>query len=158
MNLDSFEKIDSDLMKLAEKLRETKVPENMRNDFSKSVEDRILRERRAPGLGWMLPSFALVFGLALAGAAAWFIMAPKQKPIAPVPVFSEPSGPPLAEFRESNIIQEIEALKELGLWTDEDEEAIGIPAEQAFSEMEIAFDDAGNQGPSITIAESSAQA
>lgn len=44
--------------------------------------------------------------------------------------------PELPQVTESNLVAELEALKELGVWTEKDEEEIGISADQVFVELE----------------------
>ena len=57
-------------------------------------------------------------------------------------------APPVTE---AEILSDIEALKELGVWTEEDEEKLGILAEERFSELELAFED-NSQFPGSAIA------
>ncbi len=53
-----------------------------------------------------------------------------EKAAAPVPAALTP------ELTESNIVEEIEMLKELGVWTEDDETEIGVSADQIFEELE----------------------
>lgn len=46
----------------------------------------------------------------------------------------------LPALQDSDIADEIEALKELGEWTEEDEEVIEIPLEESFTELEGVLD------------------
>ena len=45
-----------------------------------------------------------------------------------------------APLEESDLITEIEALQELGVWTEEDDNAIGISAEYSLSELEMGLE------------------
>lgn len=58
-----------------------------------------------------------------------------------------PASAPAVLAKEEDLLQEIEALKELGLWTEEDEEEAGIPVETAFAELENYFGEAPSQAP-----------
>ncbi len=55
------------------------------------------------------------------------------QPIMDMPGFSKIEDP---AFKDEDILEEIEALKELGVWSEEDEEEAGIPIEAAFLELE----------------------
>jgi hypothetical protein len=50
---------------------------------------------------------------------------------------SNASLPQAAPLTEANILDEIEALKELGSWTEEDEAEAGIPADVTFADLEV---------------------
>lgn len=70
-------------------------------------------------------------------------------PQAPTPVMSQPAvSTAIPIFQEMEILEEIEALKELGVWTEEDEEEAGIPVEAAFIELE---NYAGEKQPSVML-------
>lgn len=45
-----------------------------------------------------------------------------------------------ATLSESEILDEIEALKELGVWTEDDEDRAGIPVEVIFADLDMAPD------------------
>ncbi len=193
MNPESFEKMDREWMDSLERMRERKVPEDIRRGFRKSVEQRILKA----GQGFSFspaPVLTAVAIVCLGAALCWFYLRPRQPLVvtrpeqriqypnasdavtsfnqeeasaglpAPVPAsvvrdtapraaLPLPSGPVLDE---SNIVEEIEALKELGVWTDDDEEEIGVSAEQIFNELEMAAADAPAQSSGSMTAPDSA--
>ena len=82
---------------------------------------------RAPGV---TPAPSLVSSLA--------------EPAKPVQV-SAPAPKAKVPLSDQEIFSEIEALRELGAWSEEDEEAIGIPAESIFSELELTDQDFKSQ-------------
>lgn len=59
---------------------------------------------------------------------------PSQVP-APLMKRETETQAPAAGVKEDELLEEIEALKELGVWTEEDEEEAGIPVEAAFLEL-----------------------
>ena len=52
-------------------------------------------------------------------------------------------------FQENEISDEIIALEEIGVWTEEDNEAINIPMEDSFTEIENGFDQDTVQMPVV---------
>ncbi len=140
---DDFEKMDSAWMDLTKKAREIQVPSEILKDFSGQVQKKIL-ERRARAAFFMgVEAGALVIALVL-GAIALMHFRPVTQQTAPAP---EPASAQLKELEESDIVSEIEALKELGVWTDEDETAIGIPADTALGDLEYGLE----SDPAITF-------
>ncbi len=164
MDNKEFEKLDQDLMKGLSGLREKQVPQEIRKNFKRSVEERILGLGRPAPFSFsvfVVPACVLVFGLAL----CWFYLRPKHveplvaepkpmvkaempkvetaKPEAKSSAVVIPEKPVMvsvakpAEINENELLEEIEALKELGVWTDEDEKDIGISTDQLFEELEI---------------------
>ncbi len=63
------------------------------------------------------------------------VTVPEVKVSGPSVSVSQPSL-----LSESEIMEEIEALKELGAWTEEDEERAGIPVEVSFADLDMAPD------------------
>lgn len=161
MDPESFEKLDRDLMKGLKNLREKKVPDEIRKNFRRSVEERLRHTARPMGFfgaaaGW--PLLMLAAGLAL----CWWYLRPAQiQPAGVQPktpgvietVAAPPAGPLLEKqpalpaITESNIVEEIEVFKELGAWTDEDEKEIGIPADRIFEELEVMAAEFSQTGP-----------
>jgi hypothetical protein len=82
--------------------------------------------------------------------AAVFYREPVSQPQAsPAPKALAVQPPPLTE---SDIVDEVEALKELGVWTEDDEAEAGIPVEVTFGDLEAAFEGAQPsipQGPPV---------
>lgn len=172
----SFEQLDREMMKNMETMRLRPVPPEIRKDFRRSVEQRILLELR--GGGFSLMTFAVpLCVLALGAALCWFYLRPPRiqppaetvpqkketvqvrqpvpavprevrpaRAVQPVPV--RPVSIQLPVITENNVVDEIEALKELGAWTDQDETDIGIPADQSFAELDLLGADLVQGAPS----------
>lgn len=187
--MDKFEKLDAELMKGLSGLREKSVPAEIRRNFRRSVEERVLRMNRPAAFSWnaaILP----VFVLGLAIGFSWFYL--KPKPVRPVvtavPTIEQEirqTAPPtqavqkrasvtrevvqpqiplkpaaavqesLPAISESELVSEIEMLKELGAWTEEDEAEIGIPSEQIFEELEMLAGEWAQPGSSGTLPQTS---
>ena len=193
MNNESFEKMDREFLSSLKDVREKKVPEEIRRDFKRSVEER-LASAGQPGFGLSLlaaPALVLVLGAAL----CWVYLKPappvqenipvetelqKKETVtealpAPMPVAAPapvPAAvrkivhsdvqmnaqlPKLAQITESNIVNELEALKELGVWTEKDEEEIGITSDQIFEELETLAGELISGGTSSGVPQTSAQ-
>ena len=164
MDPQSFEKLDQEMMRSLGTVRRKRVPEEIRKNFRAAVEKRILESTRPGGFPLLfaaVPAVVLILGLAL----CWFYLRPAPRPLMPEPALArtvrsamvpaaapapkaaapvievakpQPPAPEaqLSKITENNIVDEIEALKELGAWTDDDEQAIGIPSDQIFEELE----------------------
>ena len=161
-----FEKMDKEMMEALKELRGQKIPEGLLKDFSAGVEQKIRDRNVRPlgaGLGWT--SFlALGVAFLVFGIVIWKLL-PSRPRVIPIParsaaespaVFSTRATAPAAEkfsapLAEAEISSEIEALRELGVWTDEDEQKLGIALEETFDELELAFED-NNQIPGQAIA------
>ncbi len=184
MESEMFDKLDRDLMKGLQTLREKPVPQEIRRNFRRSVEERILEIGRPPLFSWqtaLIPAAVLVLGLAL------IVLFVKPRPVTVSPQMKEapaviretaksevkilaPALPMPSEVKrevqvdreiqnqnpqtqaavvsESDLLSEIETLKELGVWTDEDEEEIGISSDQIFEELEILMGESAQTGVS----------
>ncbi len=179
MDHESFEKMDKDFLSSLKNVRERKVPEAVRRNFKRSVEERLASSVRPGGFSLsflILPALAVVFGAVL----CWIYLKPvpsgremipaeaeaQKNEIAPqmagaplpapgfkapalsagaqkaihsnVQIDDQPSAkqPELSQITESNIVSEVELLKELGVWTEKDEEEVGITSDQIFEELE----------------------
>ena len=185
MNNESFEKMDKEFLNSLKNAREKKVPEGIRRDFKRSVEER-LASAGQPAFGLSLvavPALVLVLGAAL----CWFYVKPAppvQKNISVetelqkketvtealpaavqkivhsnVQMNAHPAAqhPELAQITESNIVNELEALKELGVWTEKDEEEIGITSNQIFEELETLAGELISGGTSSGVPQTSTQ-
>jgi hypothetical protein len=53
---------------------------------------------------------------------------------------SSAEGPTRVPLTEASIVDEIEALKEIGAWTEEDEAEAGIPVEVTFGDLEVGME------------------
>lgn len=175
--IESFEKMDKEFLDGLKNIREKKVPDTVRQNFKQSVERRIMSAGRPAGFGFsfaMLPVFVLAAGVAL----CWFYLRPNRpvpvnveikqesapiqtpalvlKTVPEAPVKIQPNAPKLEEITESNLVAELEALKELGVWTEQDEEEIGIPADLIFEELEAMIGEMP-AGETLTVPQASTQ-
>ena len=137
MNEEPFEKLDEVWMKKFKSFREKKVPSKILEGFGASVEGRIHREqeekisRPNPFRLWApvwVPAFAalLVFFGWLASVRLPF---GTQTPMMP------PASLPFAFTTTSEITEEIAALRDLGLWTEEDDETLNGSPEDLIPEI-----------------------
>ena len=165
---DPFEKLDKEMMEALQEVRHQKIPEGLLRNFSTEVQRKIQERNIRPagiglGLGiWVILALAfLTFGMVI-----WKLLPPAPKPkvvpilmpVSQIPAAATPSSsaPPSkitpAPLTESEIISEIEALKELGVWTEEDEAKLGITLEETFSELELALEDNSLPGSAMAAA------
>ena len=145
-----FKKMDDWMMDAARQEREKRVPEKDMKEFHDGVIKKILeRQRHGIGMPYVGLGMAGVLSLALILGLVIYLRpnpAAKVKPAVeqPIAVSSttvqekassvEAAAPP--PMTESSLVEDIEALKELGVWTDQDEEEAGIPVEVIFSDLE----------------------
>ena len=127
MNHEAFEKMDQSWIKGLKNVRDRQVPQQALRDFSESVEQRIFEKekqrKRLIGVG--VPAAALALALVFF-AVSRFLFIPGVPPATePVPT------------QESEIIAEVQILRELGAWTEEDDLAIGVSVETSFAELEL---------------------
>ena len=145
MKDDSFNQIDESLMKGMKKLREREVPENVLRGFSDSIEKQILAVRAQPP---MFGNGIVVFSVCLLLAAGLLIW---QWPN----VVKNVAPDHQAVLLGTDIDTDIQVLKALGEWTEEDEIALGIPLENVFAEFaefDLEVDDDGLMlGRNVTI-------
>ena len=141
MSEDSFEKMDKDWMGRLARIRQKNIPEGIRRDFAKSVENRVMHLPAGGGFGWL----AAVPALAVLIAVIWFGQNYFARQTHPLVV--EARREDAAQLREADLEKEIETMKELGVWTEKDETAMGITNEQLFSELELDFDQPGGAIP-----------
>lgn len=158
---DDFKKLDDWMMDAAKNTREQKIPEGELKDFHEGVMRKIM-ERQNAGAGFPYMGLAFVAALSLAvtfGAVIYMKSvkvepvtqeeASEIKPVAAAPVLQQeipeiktPVPQPKVQasapaLNEAEIIDEIEALKELGAWTEEDEAEAGIPVEVTFGDLDF---------------------
>ncbi len=122
MTKEPFEKMDESLMRRMKDLRERNIPPEILKGFSASVEARI-REKEAPVFQarparsfipvWVPALAVLIVSVGLA------VYVPHSSTIQ------------LASANVAEISEEIAALRELGVWTEEDEKAIGVSESSA---------------------------
>lgn len=143
MNND-FKNLDDWMMKAARGERDQKMSPEELKAFQASVIKKIA-ERKAPGSIFGMPAasmvfvFGLLFLLALSGA--YFLGMQIGKTAKPSlsqaqqnsSVSSELSRAPL---KDETLLIEVAVLRELGVWTDDDEQAIGIPLDALMQELD----------------------
>ena len=129
MAKEPFEKKDESLMQRMKDLRERNIPPEVLKGFSASVESRI-REKEAPAFeARPRRSFVPVWVPALAiliVAVGLTLYVPRSSDIQ------------LASANAAEISEEITTLKELGVWTEEDEKAIGV-SENSADDLELTY-------------------
>lgn len=152
-----FEEVDREMMAALKGMRDQKMPEGLLKDFSAGVERKILERKIRPagsGAGWV-GVFVFCFAFLIFGVVLWKLFPVSKPQVIPVPVTvtmtasvpgaSKPEGGIPGKIKmplnEAEITSEIEALRELGVWTEEDEEKLGIVMEETLSELELAFED-----------------
>src|SRR3989338_4554631 len=115
MTQEQFEKMDESLMQRMKDLRERNIPPEILKGFSASVESRI-REKQTPAfearprrsfLPVWVPAFAV-----LILAVGLMVYVPRSSDIQ------------LASAEVTEISEEITTLRELGVWTEEDEQTL----------------------------------
>lgn len=147
MSKESFEQMDQDFEKIFRPHKEARVPDELLKDFDTQVKRRILdRKSRAFPFGIAYAALAvLVLTIAAFGLFFWKINLPTPRPVAePVAAVSSQapiqSTPETADLEESDLLTEIAALQELGVWTEADDDSIGISIEQSLSELELGLE------------------
>ena len=127
------EKMDQELMRASKELREKEVSEGMLKGFSASVERRILaRKQDGSPKRFLLP--ALVPALAVMMLASLVVLRS--------PMVSTPQAPQSLDYAQldagqTDIEEDIAALKEIGAWSEEDESVIGATDEAIAQELEL---------------------
>ena len=137
MTNENFEKMDESLMKGLKEAREKKVPPKVLKGFSASVEARIRENQPAVELQTaskrsFVPAWAPVFAVLVITLAVVLRNPSQFNPSAPIsPVIQ------IASANVSDISEEIATLRELEVWTDEDERSIGVLSENSADELEL---------------------
>ena len=131
----SFDQQDRSWIERLKTAREQKVPPVILKGFSASVAARIrekqpslelkIRQKRS----WV-PVWAPVFAVLIIGSILVL-----RLPIGMQGVPLTPKTVELAQANTSQLSDEIAALSELGVWTDEDERSVGVPAENDTDEL-----------------------
>ena len=118
MNEESFEKLDESLKDEFRGLREKKVPPQILAGFSASVEEKIRslkRERKKFRFPLWIPTLVPV--LAVLVIFVWTAVLKQSG--------QSPENLPLAvSVAATSLSEEIAALEELGVWTEEDDRAV----------------------------------
>ena len=125
----SFDSMDESLKKRLQEVPRVPVPPSMLKGFSASVAARLRQtvpDRASAPKRWVIPAMVPAFAVLALAIVAVNRMGPAATPVPYVQIASNPSA----------ISTEIAALRELGVWTDEDEGAIGVTDEAALDELE----------------------
>ena len=115
MTQEPFEKMDESLMRRMKDLRERNIPPEILKGFSASVESRI-REKQAPVFEarprrFFMPVWVPAFAVLIVAVGLVFYV-PRSSDIQ------------LASADVAEISEEITTLRELGVWTEEDEQTL----------------------------------
>lgn len=125
MSDESFQKLDESLMKEFKGLREKNAPSEIRKNFSAEVERRILEGQNQRASRPIWSRFWLPIFVPALGALVIFISTTVlRQPVGSRAPFPSTSSLPLALSVASEISDEIQALEELGVWTEEDDSAV----------------------------------
>ncbi len=125
MTDENFEKMDQELKQNLKPLSEVPVPSRLLQGFSASVIRKIQAEGapqsepetfRGSKAVWLVPTFAV---LVLASTVLWRSDLWRS-------VVSEPVGMIQMATNVSTISEEIDALRDLGAWTEEDDASVEI--------------------------------
>ena len=138
MTKESFEKQDKSLMDALKDAREKQVPPVIMKNFSASVEAKIREKQPSfeikfkPKRAWV-PVWVPVFAVLVIGSVLVLRL--------PVGVKEIPDSPKIIELAQANTAQlsdEVAELRELGVWTDEDEKSIGVITDAELEDLELA--------------------
>ena len=115
MTQEPFEKMDESLMRRMKDLREPNIPPEILKGFSASVESRI-REKQTPAFEtrprrFFMPVWIPAFAVLIL-AVGLMLYVPRSSDIQ------------LASAEVTEISEEITTLRELGVWTEEDEQTL----------------------------------
>ena len=135
MKDDAFKKMDRAWMNRLKSLREKELPHGALKGLSASVEARIREKQATKGLEprrfkifipVLVPSLAVLIIASVIVLRPPSVLRDSLAPVGFIPFASEPAA----------ISTEIAALRELGMWTEKDEEVIRNPAED-LEELEL---------------------
>jgi hypothetical protein len=140
MTKEPFDELDRELMKKLEGRRKKELPKGLLDGFSAQVEARI-RGKEAPAplhrpsRRWApvwVPTFAVLFL-----AVVVVLRLPKGPDGRPATLPFQPAARE-AQAPLADLADEIGLLMELGVWTEEDEKAVGNGYEGAAQDLEAA--------------------
>lgn len=117
MENEPFEKMDESLMKDFKPLREKKIPSEILKGFSTSVEREILKrqDQKLFRPGWIrtwMPALVPALGILVIVVSTVVLKGPHR------------SSMPWALGVVSDLSEEIQALEDLGAWTEEDDRSV----------------------------------
>jgi len=134
MNDKNFKKMDESWMKKMEPLRDKEVSEGMLKGFSASVERRIA-SNEAP-LAKHGPAFRPIWApVAVVMVLASFIVL--RSPIVPSPSLVQVELAQATSSSADDVQEEIEVLKELGVWDEVEDETMLEPEEWMDADLEL---------------------
>lgn len=134
---ENFEEFDQKLKDALSRRQPSIPPEKVMKDFEASVHQRVVR---AEGRLWMLRA-GLVTGILVFAAILLLFSRPlpqtitELEPETKIGLFQSPE---ISD--ETEAINEIALLRELGVWSEEDDALIGVSPEESFSELDLIFD------------------
>ncbi len=137
MGNESFDQQDRTLMERLKTAREKKVPPEILKGFSASVAARIrekqpsLEVKFKPKKLW-IPVWAPVFAVLIIGSVLVLRM-----PVGMQGIVMTPKTVELAQANADQISDEIAALSEVGVWTEDDEKSTGVLLENDMEELEL---------------------
>lgn len=132
MNEQDFEKQDEFLKETLGKMQREKVPESILKNFDSDVRKRILSSHQTPLALMGIAAFGIL--LLILGLVFWQWKM-RSNPI--VEMKSEVTLPQKAPQTESEILEEIAALSEMGLWDEKDDESVGIDMDANIQELAV---------------------
>ena len=134
-----FDKMDQEMMKSMKPLRDKKISDGMLKGFSASVERRLELQNQPAIRRAFAPVWVPV--LAVMILASVVVLRLPQTPTALPPVLKTVDYAELNENeRELDVDDEIAALKELGIWDDNDDSLLGADEVDA-QELELSSND-----------------
>lgn len=134
MKDEQFKKEDEKMMERMKPVRERRVAPEFLKGFSASVVRKIEAKKEPATRSFTWQAAVPVFAVLVLAFVTLVRPNGILQPQAPVPesaVFEIAQLPEPVLQVEATLADEIEALKELGVWTNEDEEAVGVEAEEA---------------------------
>ena len=130
--MNDFEKMDQEWVKSTQDIREKKVSEGILKGFSTSVERRIVLNKQSSKRSFS-PSFVPAMAVLIIASAVVLRSPMLSTPLAPIS-----KNVDYAQLYDAeNVGNEIAALKEMGVWTDEDDALLGENGESGMEDLEL---------------------
>ena len=144
----NFDKYDRRLKEQLKGFSDRPVPPEIRKDFAASVAKKI-----GEGQGrWVMPGFVPGVGIFIVALMGWlFVWNGPKISEQPMTVPQEVVIPAVQmdqaiQAKEQDLAEEIAILEDLGEWTDQDDQELGISLEELLVEVELAF-----EGESVSV-------
>jgi len=142
MNDQNFEKLDKEMMKSTQPLREKRVSEGILKGFSASVERRLEAKKKAGSPSRALsPAWIPAFAVMLVASVVVLRLPLNSMSVAPVVQTMDYAQ---LDDAELDIDAEIEALKALGVWDENDDGLLGT-VDADMEELEYSSQQDGSQ-------------